>query len=186
MRPLVFDFPNDAEALQQQNEYMFGRSLLISPVTEAGVSQWKTYLPMHRGGWYDYATGQHYMGGVSFFTPVNLATIPVFVKAGSILPVGHEVQSTAQQTGKEMTLRIYPGADAQFDLYEDEGTNYNYEQGRYTLIPMRWDDAKRTLTLAARQGSYEGMLTERTFTLTLPDGTTKTVTYSGKKVSVKL
>ena len=185
MRPLVFDFPNDAEALQQQNEYMFGRSLLISPVTEAGASQWKTYLPKTQGGWYDYATGRHYLSGVTLSTPVSLSAIPVFVKAGSILPLGGERQSTAQPADKELTLRIYPGADAHFDLYEDEGTNYNYEQGRYTLIPMQWDDAKRILTLAARRGSYAGMLTQRTFTLILPDGTQKTVTYSGKKVTVK-
>ncbi|MBR1668445.1 MAG: DUF5110 domain-containing protein [Bacteroidaceae bacterium] len=186
MRPFVFDFPNDNEALAQQNEYMFGHSLLINPVTEAGVSTWKTYLPQHKAGWYDYATGTHYSGSLSVNAPVTLATIPVFVKAGSILPIGSDRQSTADQVEGLMTLRVYPGADAEFTLYEDEGTNYNYEQGKFATIRMAWNDAKRTLTLDARQGSFEGMLKERTFVVQMLNGATTTVTYSGKKVTVKL
>ena len=185
MRPLVFDFANDEKALQQQNEYMFGRALLINPVTEANATRWNTYLPKNQGGWYDYATGIYHSGGISVETPVTLASIPVFVQAGSILPIGADRQSTAQQVDEEMTLCVYPGNDGEFTLYEDEGTNYHYEQGKYTTIRMEWNDAKRTLTLGARQGSFEGMLDSRTFILQLPDGTKKTVTYHGKKVTVK-
>ncbi len=185
MRPLIFDFANDAEALAQQNEYMFGRALLISPVTEAHATKWKTYLPKNQGGWFDYATGTHYAGGLSVDVPVTRASIPVFVKAGSILPLGDDRQSTAQQVDGEMTLRIYPGGDATFTLYEDEGINYHYEQGRYSTILMTWNDTKRTLTLSGRQGSFDGMLNERTFHVVLPDGTKKTVTYQGRKVTVK-
>lgn len=185
MRPFIFDFADDAEALQQQDEYMFGRALLVHPVTEANVSQWRTYLPKHAAGWYDYATGQHHAGGTFVNAPVTLATIPVFVKAGSILPIGKDRQSTADQVDKQMTLRVYPGADAEFTLYEDEGTNYNYEQGKFATIRIAWNDAKRTLTINRRNGAFDGMLTERTFVVVLPDGTQKTVTYQGKKVTVK-
>lgn len=185
MRPLVFDFSNDVEALQQQNEYMFGHSLLINPVTEAGVSVWKTYLPKHKAGWYDH-NGKHYEGGTSVDAPVTLASIPVFVKAGSILPIGSDRQSTADSVDGKMILRVYPGADAEFTLYEDEGTNYNCEQGKFATIRMIWNDTKRTLTLDARKGSFDGMLTERTFEVQQLYGATKTVTYQGKKVTVKL
>jgi len=185
MRPLIFDFAYDETALNQQNEYMFGRALLINPVTEAGATQWKTYLPKNRGGWYNYATSTHHESGTSIDAPVTRASIPVFVKAGSILPIGADRQSSAQQVDEKMTLRVYPGNDAEFTLYEDEGTNYHYEQGQFTTIRMTWNDAKRTLTLAARQGAYKGMLNTRTFQVVLPDGTQKTVTYSGKKVTVK-
>lgn len=185
MRPLVFDFSNDVTALQQQNEYMFGRALLINPVTEAGVSVWKTYLPKNKAGWYD-LNGKHYEGGTSVDAPVTLASIPVFVKAGSILPIGSDRQSTADNVDGKMTLRVYLGADAEFTLYEDEGTNYNCEQGKFSIIHMTWNDAKRTLTLDARKGSFEGMLTERTFEVQQLNGATKTVTYQGKKVTVKL
>jgi alpha-D-xyloside xylohydrolase len=185
MRPLVFDFSNDVTARQQQNEYMFGRSLLINPVTEAGVSVWKTYLPKHKAGWYD-LNGKHYEGATSVDAPVTLASIPVFVKAGSILPIGSDRQSTADNVDGKMTLRVYPGTDAEFTLYEDEGTNYNCEQGKFSIIHMTWNDAKRTLTLDARKGSFDGMLTERTFEVQQLNGATKTVTYQGKKVTVKL
>ena len=186
MRPLVFDFPSDHTALQQQNEYMFGHALLVNPVTEAGVSTWNTYLPQHPGGWFERTTGHHYDGGTSISVAVNQTSIPVFVKAGSILPIGSDRQSTAGQCDKQLTLKVYPGADGEFTLYEDEGTNYNYEQGKYATINMAWNEAKHTLTLDARQGSFDGMLAERIFIAQLPDGTTKKVTYSGKKVTVKL
>ena len=185
MRPLIFDFADDAIALQQQNEYMFGHSLLVHPVTEAGVSTWKTYLPKHKAGWYD-QNGQSYAGGTTVDAPVNLATIPVFVKAGSIMPIGADRQSTVDQVDGQMRIRVYPGADAEFTLYEDEGTNYNYEQGKYSTIRMMWNDAKHTLTFDACKGAYDGMLKERTFVVQLLNSPTTTVTYSGKKVTVKL
>ena len=185
MRPLIFDFAKDETALIQLNEYMFGRALLINPVTKENVTRWKTYLPKNRGGWYDYATGAHHQGGLYIDAPVTRASIPVFVKAGSILPIGADRQSSAQQADQTMTLRVYPGADAEFTLYEDEGTNYHYEQGKYTTIRMAWNNAKRTLTIDRRKGAFEGMLTHRTFVVVCPDGTQKTVTYQGKKTTVK-
>ena len=185
MRPLIFDFPNDDEALKQKHEYMFGHALLINPVTEKGVSQWQTYLPKNTGGWYDYSSNKHYDGGQTITTDIDLSHIPVFAKAGSILPIGRDRQSTSQQVDEEMAIRIYTGADATFTLYEDEGTNYNYEQGKYTTIHFVWNDAKRSLTISKRCGAYDGMLTDRTFHISLPDGTQKSVEYKGKKIMVK-
>ena len=185
MRPLIFDFADDTEALLQQNEYMFGHSLLVHPVTKANVSTWNTYLPKYKAGWYD-QNGHLYTGGTYVDAPVTLATIPVFIKAGSIMPIGADRQSTADQVDDKMTIRVYPGADAEFTLYEDEGTNYNYEQGKFSTIRMTWNEAKRVLTLDARKGVFDGMLKERTFDVQLLSGATTTVTYSGKKVTVKL
>ena len=140
MRPLVFDFADDTEALKQKYEYMFGPALLISPVTEAGVSSWQTYLPKTRGGWYDYYSGRHYDGGQTVTTTVTKARIPVFVRAGSIIPVdGDEVL-------------VYPGADAAFTLYEDDGTTMAYEQGDYKRITFRWNDAKGKLNYDKQKG----------------------------------
>ena len=136
MRPLVFDFADDAEALEQKYEYMFGPALLINPVTEAGVKTWNTYLPKTQGGWYDYRTGQHYDGGQSVTTDVTLDHIPVFVRAGSIIPV----------SGDEVL--VYPGADAAFVLYEDDGTTMDYLKGKCARITFRWDEAHRKLKVS--------------------------------------
>ena len=139
MRPLVFDFPDDAQALEQKYEYMFGPALLISPVTEAGVKTWNTYLPKTQGGWYDFRTGQHYEGGQTVTTSVTNAFIPVFVRAGSIIPIA----------GDEVL--VYPGADGTFTLYEDDGVTMDYLKGKYERTTFRWDDAKGKLSIKPRK-----------------------------------
>ena len=184
MRPLVFDFPTDKQALEQLTEYMFGASLLINPVTEKGVNVWKTYLPEYEAGWYDLWTGHKYNGGQTVDVPVNIEKIPVFVKAGTILPMGQDKQSVAEKIKNEpINLTIYPGADATFTLYEDEGNNYNYEQGAYSQITFRWNDKKRQLTVEGRQGSFEGMEQERIFVASMGSKEI-TINYTGKKMSV--
>ncbi|MBO5380504.1 MAG: DUF5110 domain-containing protein [Bacteroides sp.] len=184
MRPLVFDFPTDKQALEQLTEYMFGASLLVNPVTEKGVNVWKTYLPEHEAGWYDLWTGHKYNGGQTVDVPVNIEKIPVFVKAGTILPMGQDKQSVAEKIKNEpINLTIYPGADATFTLYEDEGNNYNYEQGAYSQITFRWNDKKRQLTVEGRQGSFEGMEQERIFVASMGNKEI-TMNYTGKKMSV--
>lgn len=184
MRPLVFDFPIDKQALEQLTEYMFGASLLINPVTEKGVNVWKTYLPEYEAGWYDLWTGHKYNGGQTVDVPVNIEKIPVFVKAGTILPMGQDKQSVAEKVKNEpINLTIYPGADATFTLYEDEGNNYNYEQGAYSQITFRWNDKKRQLTVEGRQGSFEGMEQERIFVASMGSKEI-TLNYTGKKMSV--
>ena len=187
MRPLVFDFSDDAEALQQKCEYMFGRNLLVSPVTEADVTTWTTYLPKHVPGWYDRFTGTHYQGGQSVTTAVDESRIPVFVKGGSILPVGPVREYASQPTDEPLLLCIYPGADADFTLYDDEGDNVNYQQGLYATIPLHWDDQRQQLTIGRRQGSFEGMPRQQRFSIRLATQPDKewNVDYKGKKLTVK-
>ena len=140
MRPLVFDFPDDEKALDRKYEYMFGPALLVSPVTEPGVASWETYLPRTQGGWYDYHTGRHYDGGQTVRTATDKAGIPVFVRAGSIIPV----------SGDEVL--VYAGADGSFTLYEDDGTTLAYEQGEYSRITFQWNDKKGKLKVSHGKG----------------------------------
>ena len=143
------------------------------------------YLP--KGvNWYDFWTGQQYRGGQTVTLQTSLNRVPMFVRAGSILPLGPEMEYVGQKAWDNLELRIYPGADGTFTLYEDEGDNYNYEQGIYATIPFHWNNARRTLIIGDRQGSYPGMLTTRKFTLALPDGSTKTVDYEGKEIKITL
>lgn len=185
MRPLVFDFANDPEALAQDCEYMFGKSLLINPVTASDVETWSSYLPKHKAGWYDYRTGKHYEGGQKVETAVGKATLPVFVKGGSILPIGTDKQYTAENADAPISLLIYSGADATFMLYEDDGKSNDYEQGKYSRIEMKWNDAAKTLTIGKRQGTFEGMPKTRNF-IVVKEGQKQTVEYKGKKVVVKM
>lgn len=145
----------------------------------------KVYLPAGTK-WFDYWTGKEYDGGQELTLQTTLQSIPLYVRAGGIVPVGSEMQTTVDKDWSAMELRVYPGANGQFTLYEDDGNTYNYEKGQYTEIPLVWNDRSRTLTIGRRTGRYDGMLTSRKFTVTLPDGTSKTVTYNGKKLSVKL
>lgn len=180
MRPLIFDFPDDKDALKQDNEYMFGQSLLVCPVTDKGVSQWKVYLPENEGGWYDFRTGRKYGNGWSE-VPVTIEDIPVFAKAGSILPLGPVKQHAAEKSDAPLTINVYPGADACFNLFEDDGLSVD---GSSSTIPFTWDDSSRTLTIGKRQGSFEGMEDIRTFNIAVA-GTEKSIRYDGRKVSVR-
>lgn len=184
MRPYIFDFPQDDEALMQEGSYMFGHSILVSPVLEAGASECKVYLPENEGGWYDWWTGEKTEGGQYVRAKVNIEKIPVYIKGGSIVPLGGEKQFVAQKTDDPVTVKIYPGADASFVLYEDEGDNYNYEDGAYSLIGMEWNEAQHTLTIAKREGSFVGMEAERIFVVDV-QGQQKRVTYKGKKAVIK-
>lgn len=183
MRPLVFDFPKDATALEQQNEYMFGASILVNPVTAKGVDSWKTYLPDNASGWYDFWSGEKYAGKQWLDVAVDIEKIPLFVKAGTILPMGEVRQHVAEKREAPVTFTVYPGADASFRLYEDEGDNYNYESGAFSIIDFRWDDDKRRITIDKRQGSFEGMPLERKFIIKLGDKEHHII-YNGKKTSV--
>lgn len=189
MRPLVMDFPHDTLALRQTTEYMFGPALLVAPVTAPGLSVTDVYLPATPGGWYDFWTGLPTDGDSIRTLPVSPEHIPVFVRAGSILPLAEgELQSTVEARCADWEIHIYAGADGSFTLYEDEGTNYRYEQGACATVRLTWDDARRTLTLHPRQGSFEGMRTERPIRLILHDRgqqpVTRPVTYDGRTVMV--
>ena len=145
----------------------------------------EVYLPAGTQ-WYNFWTNEATEGGQKLVIPTTLNRIPLFVRAGSIVPLGPDVQYTGEKKWDNLTLCVYPGENGNFTLYEDEGDNYNYENGAYTEIPMNWNDANNTLTIGTRKGQYNGMLEKRQFTVKTMNGKSKTVTYTGKKVKVKL
>ncbi|MGX5691086.1 TIM-barrel domain-containing protein [Arcticibacter tournemirensis] len=155
MRPLVMDFSEDSRALAQPYEYMFGRAFLVAPVTEAGIKESSVYLP---GGndWYDFWTGSRLKGGQTVIANTPADQIPLFVKAGSILPLGKVTQYATVKAMDSLEIRVYRGANGKFTLYADEGDNYNYEKGKYRLIPFTWNEQKNTLTIDAMKGDYPG------------------------------
>lgn len=195
MRPLLMDFANDRRTYKIGNEYLFGRQMLVAPVTRYQATTWDTYLPAGTK-WWNFWTNQQVDGGQTLSVPVTRSELPVFVKAGTILPFGPAVQYTTEQRWDNMEVRIYPGADGTFTLYEDENDNYNYEHGAYTTITFRWDDTAQLLTVGNQTGSFKGMLKKRKFQIVLvgPDSgigdqpmhPDKTISYSGKQISVKL
>ena len=159
-----------------------------SPVGAIDLSATKTvvkYLPKG-ADWYYFWTGSRFKGGQDAKVMVSLQEVPMFVRAGSILPLGPEMQYVGEKAWDNLEIRIYPGADGQFTLYEDEGDNYNYEHGVYSTISFKWNDRTSTLTIGDRQGEFPGMLQSRRFTLVMPDGNTKSVDYNGTAISITL
>ena len=142
------------------------------------------YLPKGTT-WYDYWTNKPYKGGQRVTITTTFDRVPMFVRAGSILPLGPEMQYVGEKSWDHLELRVYPGADGSFTLYEDEGDNYNYEKGAYSVIPFSWNDKTRTLSIGNRQGRYPGMLQNRQFTVVLPDGKQQTVHYDGSAQHVR-
>ena len=188
MRPLIFDFCNDEEALRQKHNYMFGRALLVSPVTEPHASSWQTYLPKNAAGWYDHRTGKHLDGGQTVTATAmadGMLAMPVYAKGGSIVTTTTPAQHAIGQHSP-ITIHIYPGADARFTLYEDDGTTNEYEQGQCSRIMMEWNEQKRELTIHQREGSFPEMEGKRQFTIVLPNGWQKTISYKGKKIRMKV
>ena len=182
MRPLVFDFAHDAEALRHETEYMFGKSLLVNPVLKAGVSTYTTYLPATDAGWYDFYNSTYYQGGKNVETTVGIDRIPVFVKAGSIIPMGPVRQYAQEKTDEPIEIFVYAGADAEYTLYEDEGDNYNCESGAFATTRFSWDDKANKLTIHPRQGAFDGMSSPHTYNISIiRDGETTTYTEYAKK-----
>lgn len=217
MRALMMDFVDDRKVWDINDEYMFGKSLLVAPIAHAqytpeavvkvseeegwnrdGAKKTKTdaavdfketkstniYLPAGTL-WYDFWTNEKHEGGKEITKETTLDVIPLYVKAGSIIPVGPQVQYATEKPWDHLELKVYAGANGNFILYEDEFDNYNYEKGAYTEIPISWNNISRKLTIGARKGAYGGMLKNRKFTVTLQDGTQKNVDYNGKAISVK-
>ncbi len=185
MRPLIFDFQADEEALKQKYEYMFGPSLLVSPITEPDAKTWKSYLPQNAGGWYDCRhENRHYGGGQYVETAVDERTIPLFARGGSIVCKQGVQEVQGGSKVDSLQVCVYPGADAVFTLYEDDGCSRNYERGEYSQIRMQWDDARRTLTIGKRKGRYEQMPESRIVKVVWPNGSTKTVKYKGKEIRI--
>jgi alpha-D-xyloside xylohydrolase len=196
MRPLVMDFQNDPKARELTDEYMFGPAFLVSPVTTYQARSRSVYLPSTTGGWYNFWTGAGTAGGQTVDAAAPYDTLPLFIRAGSIIPFGPELQYTSEKPAEPITLYVYAGTDGAFTLYEDDGLTYGYEKGAFARIPILWDDAARTLTIGKRTGQFPGMLDKRTFNVVLvakgkPIGFSFTpkadhsVKYSGKPVQIK-
>lgn len=212
MRPLVMDFAHDENVLDLDTEYMFGHSFLVRPVTDPfytyqddkqngqmkdlnDVGTTDVYLPKGTR-WIDFWTGEMHEGGQTLKKEVPIDIMPVYVKAGSIVPWGPAVQYSTEKNWDNLEIRVYPGSDASFTLYEDENDNYNYEKGIYSIIRFDWNDAEGTLVIADREGNFPGMLKNRSFRVVkvspktnaadLPSAKTLKVSYSGKAKKIKL
>jgi len=199
MRALMMDFADDKNALDINDQYMFGKSILVCPVTEGMYSKdreedfstmggRKLYLP-EGTDWIDFWTGETHSGGQTIDKATPIDIMPLYVKAGAILPIGPEVQYAAEKKWDTLEIRVYPGADGKFVFYEDEFDNYNYEKGSYSTIPFHWDDGKKELTIGGRKGFFPGMPDQRTFRIVLvsPNHGTggKTTEHVEKSVTYK-
>jgi alpha-D-xyloside xylohydrolase len=194
-RPLVMDWRNDVRVRYIDDEFMFGPSFLVAPVTTEGATTRSIYLPP-AAGWYNFWTGARVAGNRQIEAESPLERIPIFVKAGSIVPLGVASEFAAESRKGPIELRIYAGSDADFDLYTDAGESYDYEKGQYATIPIHWDDQSRTLSFAARRGSYPEMPPTTTFRIVLVtpgtgdgpgvSGSYKQILYRGSSVQVTL
>ena len=195
MRALVMDFGKDKNVLDISDQFMFGPALMACPVYTYKARQRKVYFP-DGNGWYDFYTGKHITGGQTLTVDAPYEQIPLYVRSGAILPYGPDLQYTGEKTASEIILYVYTGQDGAFTLYEDENENYNYEKGQYSMIPFKYDEATRSLTIGKRQGEFSGMLKERTFRIVTvsptqmqafdPDASGKTITYNGGKQTIRL
>ncbi len=197
MRPLIMDFPEDKNIRNIDDQYMFGPAFLVNPVTTPGAKVREVYLPESAGGWFDFWTGEHHPGGHTITAAAPIDILPLFVRAGSIVPTGPFLQYSSEKKADPLEIRIYPGKDGSFTLYEDEGDNYDYEKDRFSLITFQWKDRDKMLKISERKGSFTGMVQNRTFNIVVvhkkkgtavpltshPD---KTVFYTGKPINVQL
>jgi alpha-D-xyloside xylohydrolase len=196
MRSLYSGFNNDKDGYTINNEYLYGQSFLVAPVTDPGIKEQSIYLPAG-ASWYDFWTGEITSGGKNITRKTPIDILPLYVKAGSIIPWGPKVQYAGEKKWNDLEMRIYAGADAEFTLYEDELDNYNYERGVYSEITFKWNDKDRILTILGRNTSFPNMLATRKFNLLLVSQHNgngaggsfkfnKTVVYMGKEMIVKL
>jgi alpha-D-xyloside xylohydrolase len=196
LRPLVMDFRADAKARDVSDQFLFGPSFLVSPVTVYKARSRAVYLPPS-AGWYDFWTGAALATGKTVEVPAPYDSMPLQVKAGAIVPTGPELQYTDEKPADPITLWVYAGADGAFTLYEDDGLSYGYEKGAFTRIPLGWNEATHTLTIGKREGAFKGMPKERTFEVVLVSKTKpvgfsftpkadKTIHYNGAPVDLPL
>ena len=197
MRGLVMDFNGDEKVLDIKDQWMFGSALMACPVGEYQKYSREVYLPKQKG-WYDFYTGAYHAGGQTIVADAPFDKIPVFIPEGAILPIGPEMQWSDEKKPELIDLYVYAGKDGSYTLYEDEGTNYNYEKGKYAVIDFKYDDARKQVTIGARKGSFDGMLQKRRFNIILVDQKKqqgvnlakspkgKVVKYAGQAMTVKL
>lgn len=165
MQPLVMDFPKDAKTLNIGNQYLFGPEIMVTPVTDAGATEQAVYLPAAGAPWFNFWTGETAAAGESVKTAAPVETLPLFIRPGSILPMGPLVQYSSEKLDAPIELRVYRGADGHFTLYEDDGDTYGYEKGKYASVPISWHEATQTLEIGARSGSFSGLVKDRTFNI---------------------
>jgi alpha-D-xyloside xylohydrolase len=189
------DFPGDTTVDAIGDQYLFGPALMINPVCRPGARSREVYLPAGQG-WYELYSGKYMPGGRRIVAVAPYERIPVFVREGSILPIGPELQYSSEKAADPITLYVYTGKDAAFTLYEDEDINYHYEQGAYSRIPFTYNEAGGTLTIGAREGTYPGMAAQRTFNIkwigkelaqpfTMDAPASLTVHYQGEKITIQ-
>jgi alpha-D-xyloside xylohydrolase len=193
MRPLVMDFRTDARVADIGDQFMYGPAFLVNPVTVPGATTRSVYLP--EGQWHDFWSGATVKGAAMVTAAAPLARLPLYVRAGSIVPMGPEVEWSTQKPADPLEVRVYRGADGSFALYEDENDNYDYEKGAYATIPFHWDEARQILTIGDRRGQFPGMLPSRTLRIVFvgenhgaginsEDKPDKVVQYAGKQMAV--
>jgi alpha-D-xyloside xylohydrolase len=196
MRALVMDFNGDANVLNIGNQWMLGPAIMACPVGYYKARNRSVYFP-EQCDWYNLYTGEHIEGGQNLIVDAPYERIPVFVREGAIIPFGPAMEWSDEKPAELINLYVYAGQDGEFQLYEDEGTNYNYERGKYATIDIEYDDDTKTVKFGARKGSFDGMLKKRQFNVVLitkdqprelnlqnPEG--KLVNYNGKAVSIQL
>jgi alpha-D-xyloside xylohydrolase len=193
MRPLVMDFRHDARAADIGDQFMYGPAFLVNPITEPGATSRQLYLPDVT--WYDFWSGAVVKGSTMVTAAAPLEKLPLYLRAGSIVPLGPEIEWSTQKPANPIELRVYRGANGAFTLYEDENDGYNYEKGAYSTIALQWDDQRHALTIGDRKGDFPGMLQNRTFRIVFvaenhgvgigeeakPD---RVVQYAGKQIVV--
>jgi alpha-D-xyloside xylohydrolase len=194
MRALVMDFGKDPKVRNIADQFMFGPALLINPVTDYKARERTVYLPAG-AEWYDLKTAQRFVGGQTINAAAPYSDIPIFLRAGSIIPFGPSIQYTAEKPADPIRLQVYIGADGSFSLYEDEGVNYNYEKGAFSRISFTYDEQTQTLTIGDREGQFPGMLEERTFEIVwvtpdrdvpgLDEQPDRSMVYAGEKIVVQ-
>ncbi|MBZ5586373.1 MAG: DUF5110 domain-containing protein, partial [Acidobacteriia bacterium] len=182
MRALWLHYPDDPAAVGRGDEYLWGRSMLVAPVVEPGAATRRLYLP--RGAWFDFWTGERLEGGREIERKVDLETIPLYVRAGSILPLGPVKQYADEQVDAPLAVTVYPGADATFLLYEDDGRSFNYRKGEWMGVEMAWNDARRVLSLRLARGSRMLPPLRRNLEVKL-GGARRTLVFEGKPAEVK-
>ncbi|WP_346853927.1 TIM-barrel domain-containing protein [uncultured Draconibacterium sp.] len=195
MRGLAMDFPSDKRVLNIGDQYLFGSSLMVCPVYHYKERNRDVYFP-NNGGWYDMYTGKFIAGGQKLNVEAPYERMPLFVREGSVLPVGPEIEYTAQKTDAPIDLFVYTGKDGSFELYEDEGTNYDYEKGEFSVIAISWNEADGELTIGKRKGEFEGMAKEQAFRVVFvsknnpvsidEEVKAKVITYTGEELKVSL
>ena len=194
MRGLPMDFPDDPKVRDLSDQWMFGPALMPCPVYEYQARSREVYFP--KGGWYDIYTGEYIQGSQTQVVPAPYERIPLFARAGSIIPFGPEIEWSGEKPADDICLYVYSGTDVDFTLYEDDGLTYGYEKGKFSTIPISWDEASGTLTIGARQGTFPGALEKRSFRVVLvdpshpvpydPDASGQPVSYEGSSISLRL